>query len=275
MLSTFHLPQALCALLLLCVPTFVTAQTSEEVVVFEGVVSDGLRAYQAGQYVEARTRFERAHALMPSARTLRALGMTAVELRNYTAARVELEASLVDTRQPLTAAQRGEVSQMLTWMGSTLASVQVRVQPEGARILIDAKPGEARLLLEPGAHVLRVEADGYEPNEQRLELQAGQDRTLDVELSRVLVSALPALAPQAQLTAAADFSQPSVFTQPSPPSPRDQDEGSVLGKWWFWTAVGAVVVAASTTVAVVALNDKHDTAAEPPGTKVLVLTAGH
>jgi hypothetical protein len=276
MLSSLHLPLALYALLLICVPVpMVVAQAPSG---FEQVVSEGLRAYQAGEYVEARASFERAHALSPSARTLRVLGMTAVELRRFTAARVELEAALVDTRQPLTESQRAEVAQMLTWLGSTLASVRVLVQPEAAHISVDGQAQEShdsRLLLEPGARELRVEADGYEPSRQVIELSAGEERTVEINLPRAQLAALPPLAPAAQLTAASEQSASrALFTGAGAEPVRDQDTGSVFEKWWFWTAVGAVV-AASTTVAVVALSSKHEVPAESPGTKVLILRAGY
>lgn len=274
MLRSLHLPLALCACLLTCVPAAI-AQTLETPEAFEQVVNQGLREYQAGQYVQARASFERAHALAPSARTLRALGMTAVELRRYTAARMELEAALVDTRQPLTEAQRAEVTQMLTWMGSTLASVRVQAQPADARILVDGQTMESRLLLEPGPHQLRVEAEGYEPNEQRLQVVAGQDRTVEVSLARERLAELPSLAPEAQLTAANSASAP-VFTQPSAEPARDRGGDSVLKKWWFWTAIGVVVVAGTTAAVVAASSGKHDSQpAEPAGTPVLALQVGH
>ena len=272
MLSSLHLPLALCALLLTCVPTrMLAAQAPGN---FEQLVSEGLAAYQAGQYVEARASFERAHALSPSARTLRVLGMTAVELRRFTAARIELEAALADTRQPLSPSQRAEVTQMLTWLGSTLSKVRVLVQPQDARMFVDGQPAESPLLLEPGTHELRVEADGYAPSQQRLELPAGQEhqeheQTLVINLTRAQ-PLMAAISPPLQLTAAPEPG-PALFTQPSQPV---RDSGSVLEKWWFWTAVGAVVVA-STTVAVVALSSKHDVPVEPPGTKVLILRAGY
>jgi len=271
MLRSLHLTLALCASLLTCVPVGL-AQTPSTTS-YEQVVSDGLRAYQAGQYPEARARFERAHALSPSARTLRALGMTAVELRQYTAARSELEAALADTRQPLTEAQRDEVTQMLTWMGSTLGTVRIATEPSTARILIDGLAAAGRCMLEPGPHELRVEAEGYEASEHRFDVTAGQERSFEVTLLRVPVAAVPPLTPATQLTAA---SQPagSVFAQPVS-GPQDRSSGSVLEKWWFWTAIGVAVVAGTTVAVVAASSGKQDLPADPPGTKVQILLGGH
>ena len=238
-------------------------------------MTEGLRAYQAGQYPEARASFERAHALSPSARTLRALGMTAVELRRYSAGRTELEAALADTRQPLTEAQRTEVTQMLAWMGSTLGTVRVATEPRDAHILIDGQLVEAVSLLEPGAHELKVEADGYESGRQPFDVAAGQERSLEVKLTRLSLAAVPPLAPAVQLTAAGtEPSGAGVFAPRQPEPARDQPTGSVLGKWWFWTAVGAVLVAGTSVAVVAASSGSKREAVEPPGTKVLILRAG-
>jgi hypothetical protein len=35
--------------------------------------------------------------------------------------------------------------------------------------------------------------------------------------------------------------------QTAPPTSQDQPEGSIFGRWWFWTAVGAVVAGGVTT----------------------------
>ncbi|HTU59491.1 MAG TPA: hypothetical protein VMF89_13670, partial [Polyangiales bacterium] len=47
---------------------------------YDALVTAGLEAFEADRASEARAAFERAHALQPSARTLRVLGLTAVAL---------------------------------------------------------------------------------------------------------------------------------------------------------------------------------------------------
>jgi tetratricopeptide (TPR) repeat protein len=270
MFRSSHLFLALCAFCWLCGRgALAQAPAAND---YETVVSEGLRAYQAGQYLAARASFEHAHALSPSARTLRALGMTAVELRRYSAAHAELEAALGDARQPLTEAQRGEVTQMLRWLESTLATLRMVVEPAGARVVVDGEPGRAPFLLEPGAHEVRVLADGYETSEQRLELAAAQERTLEVRLTPTPPLVAAALAPATQLTAAKAEPGAELFEQPSPA--RDAGSGSVLHRWWFWTAIGVAVVAGTTLAIVAASGSEHQVAAEPPGTKVLILRAG-
>jgi tetratricopeptide (TPR) repeat protein len=267
MLRLLCLSQILCALWLLCGQA---TQAQAPIGNYEQVVSEGLRAYQAGQYQDARASFERAHAISPSARTLRALGMTAVELKRYGAARAELEAALADQRQPLTETQRGEVTQMLSWLGSSMGTLQVVADPRDARVAVDGEAGAGPFVLEPGSHSLRVDAEGHDPSEQQVELAAGQQKKLEVRLRPRAVAAVE-LAPALQPVAAAE---PEIFGQPAAAQARDSSDGSLLGTWWFWTAVGAVVAVGATVAIVAASSGTREVAVEPPATRVLVLRAG-
>jgi tetratricopeptide (TPR) repeat protein len=271
MLRPLYLSQFLCVLWLLCVQGAQAQAPAASVRGnYEQVVSEGLRAYQAGQYQEARASFERAHQLSPSARTLRALGMTAVELRRYTSARAELEAALADLRQPLTDTQRGEVMQMLSWLRSSMGTLHVVPQPREARVTVDAEVGPGPFTLEAGPHGVRVDAEGYEPSEQRVELAAGQEQKLEVRLQPRAVAAAE-LAPSLQPAAAPEPAAPELFGSQAAGQARDSGDGSVLEQWWFWTAVGAVVVVGATVAIVAASSGTREVSVEPPATRVLVL----
>src|SRR6185436_3881290 len=76
---------------------------------YRDVVARAVAEFDGGRWAEARSLFLQAHALWPSARTLRTLGMTSFELRNYARALEELETSLRDERRPLPDDQRRQV----------------------------------------------------------------------------------------------------------------------------------------------------------------------
>ncbi len=60
-------------------------------------------------------------------------------------------------------------------------------------------------------------------------------------------------------------------TASDPSSPADSEGGGgVLGQWWFWTVVGAVVAGGAVAVAV-ALSAENETEAPLPGTDGVVL----
>jgi tetratricopeptide (TPR) repeat protein len=237
---------------------------------YDHAVAAALTAFGSGDYWKARELFERAHVLKPNARTLRALGMTAVELKRYTQARQELENSQQDTRDPLTPAQQAEVSNMLKWMHGALASVQLRVEPAQAQVFIDGQLASGSQLLEPGQHSLRVTADGYRPVEQALSLDAGNQRVLALFLTRLELK--PQLAETAQPAAGSATQGGVQFVQPGSPRPHS-DSKPLVERWWFWTAVGVVVVGGAVTAIALASSKKYSVT-EPAWPRVEVLTAG-
>ena len=144
-------------------PSAAAASSAE----YEELVVRGLSMYNAGRAGEARRYFALAHALRPSARTQRALGISDLALDNYDAAHEELLSSLNNTVDPLNDEQRAEVKQLIDWMHKNLAVVRLRYTPPHSRAEIDGKPmpaGDLRLV--PGSHELRIVAEGFEPHQQ-------------------------------------------------------------------------------------------------------------
>jgi hypothetical protein len=206
---------------------------------YDRLIDEALAAFAAEDHGRARKLFERAHAWRPSARTLRGLGITAVELKQYTQAKAELEASLTDVRQALTDAQRAEVTALLAWMQSSLGMVSVNVTPANGSLTVNGeRTADRSLVLEPRAYTLRAEADGYEAMETVVRLESGQHQSVDLAL--VALDLHPTDTDQRQ--AKADASQITRTAAPSHASSK-----TVFETWWFWTAVGAVVVGGTVT----------------------------
>lgn len=227
---------------------------------YQQATAQALSAYASADYARARVLFERAHALDPSARTFRALGLTAVNLKHYDEARHDLVAALSDSRQPLGNEQRAQVSDTLRWMDSTLSVLQVVATPPEAQMLIDGVSVSNEVTLDPGKHILRVEAAGYAPLERTFACQPAQHRTLELALQRV----------DLQPRAADMTSSPA----PSLTSATAATDSSVWSRWWFWTAVGLVVIAGG-TAAVIAATTHSDQQPEPPGRLVRTLTVSY
>ncbi len=77
----------------------------------------------------------------------------------------------------------------------------------------------------PGSHTIEARATGYLAESQLIEAKAGQDLTLEFGLKLV-------------------------------PAPLIKEDKSLLSRWWFWTAVGVVVVG-GVAGGVVAAQDTH------------------
>src|SRR5690349_17885891 len=76
---------------------------------YDATIESALNEYRLGNWDEATALFVRAHALRPSARTLRGMGLSEFENRKYVLALVHCSAALSDARNPLNTEQRGEL----------------------------------------------------------------------------------------------------------------------------------------------------------------------
>jgi tetratricopeptide (TPR) repeat protein len=229
-----------------------TASTSPE---YDKALDRALDAFEAQDYARARELFERAYEIRPNARVLRGLGISALHLERFTVAKRELKEALRESKQPLTANQRDGVTELLSWMQLNLGTLQLRLQPAKARVMLDDEPVTgSELVLKPGAHRVFVNADGFASQEHEVEIAAGQEKTLEVALSQNAVKS-----PEAAAVSAAEAASTVPIDEPAEASPpigrlheptRDRESSTVFERWWFWTAVGVVVAGGvATTVA--------------------------
>lgn len=241
---------------------------------YESLIDRALAAFEAARYPEARGLFEAAHALQPSARTLRGLGMTAFQQRDYDTAQQELQAAMRSTLRPLTPVQRVEVGELLSWMETGLGSLELTVSPEHAIAEIDGRqrtPG--RILLDPGEHRLHVRAQNHASQTRVFSLELGAPLALRVALQPVELASVAAAPPssptrEAPRSALGGAQQRSPHVRDASAEPTD---ASVFSRWWFWTAVG--VVAAAAVVGVVAIAaPSGDPEYEPGGIGGVVRT---
>lgn len=183
------------ALLLLALPASVAAQGApEEEVSYRVLVAQALEEFEGRRWAEARALFRRAHAVEPNARTLRGIGMTSFELREYASALRAFEASLADTRRPLTDEQRAHVQGLRERARAFVARYELVLSPEPAELSVDGSPTPANdpLVLDLGEHTLRVTAEGHEPWTRTVRVEGGERERLEVQLARVAPLAEPA-----------------------------------------------------------------------------------
>jgi hypothetical protein len=220
---------------------------------YRDVVARAIAEFEAGRWAEARSLFLRAHALWPSARTWRSLGMTSFELRSYGRALIELQAALDDARRPLSDAHRAQVASLIEQTRAFVGRYRVRLSPAHATLLVDdaprALPSDGALLLGVGRHELLARADGYGELRRTLEVEGIEDEELTL-----------ALQPMAPLTAQASLPAPAPATSPAsgssaaPADAPDRAPGAATGdagapRTWTWVAAGAAVVLGAASAA--------------------------
>jgi tetratricopeptide (TPR) repeat protein len=190
---------------------------------YEAAIAAALEEFQLEHWQEAIVHFERAHALSPSARTHRGLGLACFEARQYDRAVTHLRAALDDPRKPLTAEQRRNVERALQRTLALVGEVTVEVAPEGARLFVDGArrdPDAGPLVLLAGEHSFELEAAGHPPLRRVIAVAAGTH--LRIEL-------------------AADAADGSRARSATPASARDADSGAGA---WPWLLAGASAGAA-------------------------------
>lgn len=187
-------------------------------------VAAALAEYDAGHFEEARALFLRAHELFPNARTLRGIGMTDFELRNYGDAIAQLEAALHSTARPLEGALRSETEALLARARAFVARLAIYVTPEVASVSIDGmlvQPNDPRVvLLSVGEHQLEARAQGFLTERRTLRVDGGEQRSLEV----VLVA-----------ESAAGLGSP----------PAQERSRAWYKRQWLWVSLGVVVAGAA------------------------------
>lgn len=200
---------------------------------YQQTISQALDEYQFGHFAEARTLFAKAHALIPSARTLRGMGMAEFELRSYPQCIASLEEALNHPEKPLGGALRAETEALLSRARGFVAKVVVEVRPATRNIalFVDEAPvswAQGRtLLLNVGEHVIEVRAEGYHPERRRLNVSGGQSETIRFSLSQ-----------EASRT--------------PPPEPKR----ALYRNPWIWVGVGIVALGAGALGAGLALRNE-------------------
>jgi hypothetical protein len=216
---------------------------------FDRVLKLALDEFDRGNWPEARSHFERAHELRPSARTLRAIAACAFEQRLYVDSIVYGQQALTDPRKPLDDKLRKEAEKLLERAYGFVAQLDLVLVPEEAQVLVDLKPPTwvaGKLLLDPGEHELQVTATGFEEAVHRFVAKPRESRTITIKLRPINAQ------PQAQIDATPS-GEPTSSPSQAPDWALHRKVGISVG------AVGLASLGASLAFALVA-KSKHDDA---------------
>lgn len=207
---------------------------------YGAAIDEAVAAFEGGRWLEARAAFARAHAIAPSARTFRGLGLASFYLKEPAAARAAFESALRDTRKPLTDQQRSELTTMLAECARSSGRFTLEMAPDDTLITVDGVAvAERTLFPERGEHAIVASADGFVAQEQKVAVSGGEDGALRFALVRAAPEAAPSpLEPPAVRPGA------PALTAPTSTEPATHD------RFWTWIALGAVPVFASTAAIV-------------------------
>ena len=262
-----RLSATIVALALLLTASALRAQGAESNVPgYAEQIKSALSEASLGNFAEAREHFRRAHALDPSARTLRGLGMVEFELSHYVESARLLNQALDSAVKPLSGKLRGETEALLARAREYIGVVRVSSEPKSAALIVDGslvELGPSRTITLPvGDHVFELRSDGFLPAKKVLTVEGGESTTLTVKLVAVTGD---------------DERSPRPLGDPR----HDQPVASkpLAHRWWFWLTLGVVVAAGGATAALLLTRkqeplDAYTTRNSPPGSTIKTLTVG-
>jgi hypothetical protein len=231
------------------------AQSNSE---YQKLVKQALHEYQLGNFSEAKAFFAQAQALSPNARTLRGLGMSSYEMRNYVEAIDYFDAALHASERPLTPPMHAEVTQLLGQARAFISRVKLSVQPATAEVRVDTHPvrrdADGSILLDPGTHELLIEAAEYESTTRGI--RADGNEMLSFSVSLRPLHATPE--PVRQVATESAEAEAPVLPEPArtaAPAPTAREASSSAGPWLMIGASAAVAVTGGVLLGV-ALSDK-------------------
>lgn len=201
----------------------------------------GLQEFEDKNFPEARAHFLRAHALAPSARTFRALGMVEFELKHYSESARLLTEALSAREKPLDADKRAHAQELLGRAEGYIGTITLDIAADTA-VVVDGVTTNLsagrQVVLEVGDHTLEFSAPGHIAQKRALTIRGGEHNTLRVAL-------VPLESPREVGAPRAD--QPAHTLGSDSIAPKER---RVIKSPWLWTAVGLVVAGAAAGAAI-------------------------
>ena len=231
---------------------------------YDSLIEQAVQAYEAGRYAEARNTFRRAHALYPTSRTLRGIGMCAFNLGDYTDAIYQLEHALVESRKPLSGDQRAQTRALIAKAGARVGRFRLRLTPPEAVLRVDGQPALVlegdELLVEAGQHEIEARAPGFLPARSSVRVEGGDRTTLVLRLLRdddpLAARPSPARVARESLVDTPPR-QSSASAQPSSSHDRQDHQGWVRAVGYVSLGVGAAGLLGFAVSGALALADEN------------------
>ncbi|MBI3202285.1 MAG: PEGA domain-containing protein [Myxococcales bacterium] len=199
--------------------------------------------YAAGKYAEAVAGFKKANEILPSPHAEYWIAMSLDKQGKGEDAAAAFEkllghadvSKLGDEKIEQVKKRVGELK------GKQTGEVNIATTPPGASVSVDgtSQPGETPMIIKlpPGAHTITITNPGYEKQEIKVDVAAGQRLDKNVELKAADLGGAPAPAPAPEAPAPAE---PEKAEPAPPPQPKSKVPAYVtLGIAGAATAVGA------------------------------------
>jgi hypothetical protein len=226
-------------------PTAITVDTTQARTSFEL----GVAAMQRQAWAEAVAAFESSYRLRRTASVCLNLGVVLLRMGRFSEARVRFQ-EFNELASPAQHQEHdAEVTQSLATINRNMGRIRIpSIVPPSATVSVDERPAvisdTQELSVDPGEHILRANAQGYRPFEQRVTVPISGVTTLPIVLTLAsTTTALPPVTPQREIVR-------EVVRAPAPTN-------HFYNQWWFWTGVAVLAVGGTVAVVVASQPDRN------------------
>ncbi len=233
-------------------PSVPSAPSADAVKEAEGHFRRGVELYKDNDSGGALVEFKRAYDLAPNYRVLFNLGQTYFQLQHYADALRTLQEFLTQGGSQIAPDKRAAVENDVRQLQNRVGQVEVKVNVDGAQVLVDDETAGTSPLAQPlavsvGRRKITATRAGSLPQERFVDVAAGDHAVVTLEF--------PTAAPAPALASAPAPAPASGAA--TAPAPAAAPPGSHAGTWIAWGVTG-LFGAATAVTGFLALAAKSD-----------------
>jgi len=151
---------------------------------------EGMTAINAENYPAALTAFEESYRLVPKPALLFNIAMCEKALFRYVDSITSFQRFIRESGDGAKPELVQQAEQAMAEMMRLVGTLKISDAPEGAKVSVDGKgigpvPSKGGVLLDPGGHSVRVEADGFKPLVTDITIASGAEVPLRAKLTKV------------------------------------------------------------------------------------------
>jgi hypothetical protein len=223
--------------------------TAEDV---ESLLREGVRQRQQGRDREALATFQRAGAIQRLPRVVAQIGFAEQAMGLWPAAAEHVEEALAATGDEWIQKNRRTLEQSFERIRTQVGRLEVWGSPDGAEVLLDGRsvghlPDIKPLWVGVDPARLIVRAPGFAEVVRLVEVRAGDLRREHIELRLLSLAAPVGVAAGGASAVGGVVTKPAVVVPSEGHAPA---QVPMTRRWWFWTAIAAIVVGAGVAVGV-------------------------
>jgi hypothetical protein len=204
------------------------------------LVAQGTSRFDRRDFQGALDRYREAYAIYPAPKLHYNIALALSGMARSAEAADELTRFLA-TAGDAPADARAQATKLLAALDRELGKIAIDATAAGATASVDGRDvGEPPIELHaaPGSHAIRIVKAGYVPWERTIQVSAGTTARANGDLVAIELARPVELRPLTPPETPMRVEPTPVPTHPAHITQR----GSLLGRWWLWTAVGAVVI---------------------------------